>query len=136
MLPCGLWLTVQPVCKLNQTQKPKNNVLHCLLEDDEYRGSCHYLLLKKKTITQNGLNSISNRSARKVGIKKKKRLFFVEESLFFRVVFAFVDSQLPLRFDAAAFASVFAPQKGSKLKEGAFATECAHCGSPIVSSFV
>ena len=41
--------------------------------------------------------------------KKKKKYLFFEESLFFRVVFAFVDSQLSLRFDAASFACVFAP---------------------------
>jgi hypothetical protein len=54
--------------------------------------------------------------------------------LFFGVVFAFVDAQLTLWFNAAAFAGVFAPQKRSKLEKGAFVTECAHCGSPIVSS--
>jgi hypothetical protein len=43
-----LWLTAQPTCNPNQTQKPKSNLLHSLLEDDEYRGSRHYLLLKKK----------------------------------------------------------------------------------------
>ena len=64
--------------------------------------------------------------------KKEKKLFL----LFFRVIFAFVDAQLTLGFDAAAFAGIFAPQKRSKLKEGAFVTECAHFGSPIVSSSV
>jgi hypothetical protein len=56
--------------------------------------------------------------------------------LFFGVIFAFIDAKLALRFNAAAFAGVFAPQKRSKLKEGAFVTECAHFGSPIVSSSV
>ena len=41
------------------------------------------------------------------GRKKEKKLFF-EESLLFRVVFAFVDSQLSLWFDAAAFTCVLA----------------------------
>ncbi len=56
--------------------------------------------------------------------------------LFFGVIFAFIDAQLTLWFNAAAFAGVFAPQKRGKLKEGAFVTECAHFGSPIVSSSV
>ncbi len=38
---------------------------------------------------------------------EKKRLS--EKSLFFRVIFAFVNSQLSLRFNAAAFACVLAP---------------------------
>jgi len=57
-------------------------------------------------------------------LTKEKRLFF-EETLFFRVVFALVDSQLPLRFDAASFACVLAPQKRRQLKERAFGTEGA-----------
>jgi hypothetical protein len=40
-----------------------------------------------------------------------------------------------LGFDAASFACVLAPQKRRELKEGAFAAECTHCGSPNVSSF-
>ena len=42
-----------------------------------------------------------------------------KESLF-RVVFAFVDSQLPLGFDAASFAGVFAFYQWGKLEERAF----------------
>lgn len=48
--------------------------------------------------------------------KKKVLLFWV----FLGVIFAFVDSQLPLRFDAAAFACVLASYQWGKLKEGAF----------------
>jgi hypothetical protein len=39
---------------------------------------------------------------------EKEKLFF-EESLFFRVVFAFVDSKLSLGFYAAAFACILSP---------------------------
>jgi hypothetical protein len=39
--------------------------------------------------------------------KKIKKLFF-EQTLLFRVIFAFVDSQLALGFDAASFACVLA----------------------------
>lgn len=43
--------------------------------------------------------------------------------MFLRVVFAFVDSQLPLRFDAASLACVFASYQWGKLKEGTFGTK-------------
>jgi hypothetical protein len=39
----------------------------------------------------------------------KKEKLFSEETLFFRVVFAFVDAELPLWFDAAPFAGVLSP---------------------------
>ena len=42
------------------------------------------------------------------------------EASFFGVVFAFVDSQLPLGFNATSFACVLASYQWSKLKEGAF----------------
>jgi len=41
----------------------------------------------------------------------------------FRKVLAFVDSQLPLRFDATSLARVLALYQWSKLKEGAFRTK-------------
>ncbi len=44
-------------------------------------------------------------------------LFFV---FFFGVVFAFVDAQLALGFNAAAFAGVFASDEGCQLEERAF----------------
>ena len=46
-----------------------------------------------------------------------------EEPLFGEV-FAFVDSQLPLGFDAASFARVLAFYQWGKLKERAFRAEC------------
>jgi hypothetical protein len=49
--------------------------------------------------------------------KGKMGLFFV---FFFGVVFAFVDAQLALGFNAAAFAGVFASDEGCQLEERAF----------------
>ena len=42
-------------------------------------------------------------------VNKKEKKLFLKETLFFRVVFAFVYAELALGFDAAAFACVFAP---------------------------
>ncbi len=50
-------------------------------------------------------------------LKRDNRALF---SLFLREIFAFVDAQLPLRFDAAPFACVLASYKWRKLEEGAF----------------
>ena len=44
----------------------------------------------------------------------------VSEEPLFGVVFAFVDSKLPLRFNAASLARVLALYQGRKLKERAF----------------
>lgn len=63
-----------------------------------------------------------------------KRLFF-EKTFFLWEVFAFVDSQLSLGFQTAAFACVLASKKGGKLEERAFGTERAQSGSPNESSF-
>jgi hypothetical protein len=63
----------------------------------------------------------------------------VSEEPFLGEVFAFVDSQLPLRLNAASLARVFALYQWGKLKEGAFRAECTQFSSPaslIVSSFV
>jgi hypothetical protein len=51
-----------------------------------------------------------------------RKKLFSEKSLLFRVIFALVNAELPLGFDAAPFACVFAPQKWGKLKEGTFGT--------------
>ncbi|HYA77708.1 MAG TPA: hypothetical protein VEF91_03235 [Verrucomicrobiae bacterium] len=42
------------------------------------------------------------------------------EEPFFGEIFALVDSQLPLGFDAASLACIFALYEWGKLKEGAF----------------
>ena len=47
-------------------------------------------------------------------LKKEKRLFL----LFFRVVFAFVDAQLTLGFDAATFAAFLRLKSGASWKKG------------------
>jgi hypothetical protein len=91
-----------------------------------YRGVGRNDAKKTTKKSKKGLNSIPivNKSLNNK-LTKKKKLFF-EEALFFRVVFAFVDAELALGFDAAAFACVLAPQKRRELEEGAFGTECAH----------
>jgi hypothetical protein len=43
--------------------------------------------------------------------EKNKKMLFFEDALFFWVVFALVDAQLSLWFDAASFACVLASQK-------------------------
>jgi hypothetical protein len=53
-------------------------------------------------------------------IERRKMFTSVSEESLFRVVFAFVDSQLPLRFNSASFACVLASYQRGKLKEGAF----------------
>ena len=63
----------------------------------------------------------------------------VSEEPLFREVFAFVDSQLPLRFDAAPLACVLALYQWGKLKERAFRAECTQVFFPasltVSSSF-
>ena len=63
---------------------------------------------------------------------------FTLKKLFFGVVFAFVDSQLPLGFDAAAFTCVLAFYQWGKLKERAFGAKGTRvlCLSLTLSSFV
>ncbi len=56
-----------------------------------------------------------------------------EEPLFGEV-FAFVDSQLPLGFNAAAFARVLTLYQWGKLKEGAFRAECTQVFFPAFST--
>ncbi len=59
-------------------------------------------------------------------VKNKKEQLNPLLERFFGVVFAFVDAQLPLGFDTAAFTRVSSAQNRWKLKEGAFGTECTH----------
>jgi hypothetical protein len=53
-------------------------------------------------------------------VKEENDSIRSSEKLLFREVFAFVDSQLPWRLDAASFARVLAPYQWGKLKERAF----------------
>jgi len=95
--------TSQPASKPNQTLNPNHIWQHNRLVVVVYRGFlATTTILKTKLIKQD---------------KRKTTDLFL---LLFGVVFAFVDAQLALRLNAAAFSAVPPSQNLGKLKEGTF----------------
>jgi nicotinamide mononucleotide adenylyltransferase len=73
------------------------------------------MLVAYKTITGQSFKTAANKQ-----VKEENDSIRSSEKLLFREVFAFVDSQLPWRLNAASFARVLAPYQWGKLKERAF----------------